>query len=119
MSNIPADLIRLITALAEAAGVTPDWMRNRLRGMSLAELTALVAKLPARIKVGITNLPSLAAFLGPGKWTPSPGPQRMAYECLADVLGYGGEPGGGKSQLLPRSGLHQAQALVRDAPAVR
>jgi hypothetical protein len=24
----------------------------------------------------------------------------MAYESLADTLGYGGEPGGGKSQLL-------------------
>jgi hypothetical protein len=75
-------------------------MRTRLRSMSVDELTALVAKLPARIKVGLTNLPSLAALLGPDKWTPSPGPQTLAYESLADVLGYGGEPGGGKSQLL-------------------
>jgi hypothetical protein len=96
----PDDLTRLITALAEASGVEPDWMRNRLRSMSLDELTALVAKLPAKIKAGLTNLPSLAALLGPDKWTPSPGPQTMAYESLADVLGYGGEPGGGKSQLI-------------------
>jgi hypothetical protein len=98
--SLPADLLRLITALAEAAGETPEWMRNRLRSMPLDELAALVAKLPPHIKAGLTNLPSLAALLGPGKWTPSPGPQTMAYESLADVLGYGGEPGGGKSQLL-------------------
>jgi hypothetical protein len=98
--STPADLLRLITALAEAAGVEPEWMRTRLRSMPLDELTALVAKLPANIKAGLTNLPSLAALLGPDKWTPSPGPQTLAYESLADVLGYGGEPGGGKSQLL-------------------
>jgi hypothetical protein len=68
--------------------------------MPLDEMAALIAKLPANIKAGLSNLPSLAALLGPGKWTPSPGPQTMAYESLADVLGYGGEPGGGKSQLL-------------------
>ena len=33
-------------------------------------------------------------------WIPSPGPQTMAYESEADVLLYGGEPGGGKSSLL-------------------
>ena len=33
-------------------------------------------------------------------WIPSPGPQTMAYESKADVLLYGGEPGGGKSSLL-------------------
>lgn len=34
------------------------------------------------------------------KWTPNPGPQTEAYFSQADVLLYGGEPGGGKSQLL-------------------
>lgn len=33
-------------------------------------------------------------------WTPFPGPQALAYESPADVLGYGGAAGGGKSQLL-------------------
>lgn len=33
------------------------------------------------------------------KWTPSVGPQLEAYRSKADVLLYGGEPGGGKSQL--------------------
>ena len=33
------------------------------------------------------------------RWVPNPGPQTDAYYSLADVLLYGGEPGGGKSQL--------------------
>ena len=33
------------------------------------------------------------------KWIPNPGPQTDAYFSKADVLLYGGEPGGGKSQL--------------------
>lgn len=33
-------------------------------------------------------------------WVPNPGPQTDAYNSEADVLLYGGEPGGGKSQLL-------------------
>jgi hypothetical protein len=93
------DLLCLIIALAEAAGATPGDMRARLVGMPLDDLAALIAKLPAHIKTGLANLPSLAEHLGPDRWTPSPGPQQMAYESLADVLGYGGEPGGGKSQL--------------------
>lgn len=34
------------------------------------------------------------------KWIPNPGPQTDAYFSEADVLLYGGEPGGGKSQLI-------------------
>ncbi|MHB0965509.1 MAG: terminase [Bellilinea sp.] len=33
-------------------------------------------------------------------WVPNPGPQTDAYFSEADVLLYGGEPGGGKSQLI-------------------
>lgn len=33
-------------------------------------------------------------------WRPNPGPQTMAYDSLADVLGYGGAGGGGKTSLL-------------------
>lgn len=33
-------------------------------------------------------------------WRPNPGPQTEAYHCLADVLLYGGEGGGGKSDLI-------------------
>ena len=34
------------------------------------------------------------------KWVPNPGPQTEAYYSEADVLLYGGEPGGGKTQLI-------------------
>ena len=88
--SLSADLHRLIISLAEASSVEPDWMRNRLRSMPLSEMAALVAKLPPNVKAGLSNLPSLAALLGPGRWTPSPGPQTLAYESPADVLGYGG-----------------------------
>jgi hypothetical protein len=33
-------------------------------------------------------------------WRPLPGPQRMAYESTADIVGYGGAAGGGKLQPL-------------------
>lgn len=33
-------------------------------------------------------------------WIPSPGPQTQAYFSKADILLYGGEPGGGKTSLL-------------------
>src|SRR3954468_4307276 len=33
------------------------------------------------------------------KWVPNPGPQTEAYFCTADVLLYGGQGGGGKSDL--------------------
>src|SRR3954470_2510329 len=33
------------------------------------------------------------------KWVPNPGPQTDAYFCPADVLLYGGQGGGGKSDL--------------------
>jgi len=33
-------------------------------------------------------------------WTPQPGPQLMAYDSEADVIGYGGAAGGGKTDLL-------------------
>lgn len=32
-------------------------------------------------------------------WTPLPGPQTLAYESEADVIGYGGAAGGGKTDL--------------------
>jgi hypothetical protein len=38
--------------------------------------------------------------IGQKKWIPNTGPQTEAYYSKADVLLYGGEPGGGKSQLL-------------------
>lgn len=36
----------------------------------------------------------------PPQWKPQPGPQTAAYESDADVIGYGGAAGGGKTDLL-------------------
>lgn len=48
-------------------------------------------------------------------WRPLPGPQTTALECQADITGYGGAAGGGKSDLL--CGLiltqHQRSVLFR------
>lgn len=35
----------------------------------------------------------------PAKWRPLPGPQTTAYESKADIVGYGGAAGGGKTDL--------------------
>ena len=48
-------------------------------------------------------------------WVPNPGPQTEAYFCEADELFYGGEAGGGKSDLLAGLGLtaHHNSLLLR------
>ena len=43
------------------------------------------------------------------RWVPNPGPQTDAYFSEADVLLYGGEPGGGKSQLIIGLAFNQHQ----------
>lgn len=62
---------------------------------------------------GLVWTPELLAELSPtelafingcfdgGVWSPHPDnlPQQMAYECEADILGYGGSAGGGKTDL--------------------
>src|SRR5947209_3048566 len=42
----------------------------------------------------------LEAALGLRLWAPQPGPQEVAYFSPADVTGYGGAAGGGKSSML-------------------
>ncbi len=48
-------------------------------------------------------------------WIPNPGPQTDAYECEADELYFGGEVGGGKSDLLIGLALtaHKRSLLLR------
>lgn len=48
-------------------------------------------------------------------WTPLPGPQTMAYDSMADVIGFGGAAGGGKSDLAIGKALmhHQRIAIFR------
>ena len=48
-------------------------------------------------------------------WRPLPGPQTMAYESRADIVGYGGAAGGGKTDLACGSILtnHQKAMVLR------
>lgn len=48
-------------------------------------------------------------------WQPNPGAQTRAYESTADVIGYGGAAGGGKSSLLLGTGFtrHWRSAIYR------
>lgn len=48
-------------------------------------------------------------------WVPNPGPQTEAYYCLADELYFGGEVGGGKSDLLLglATTLHTRSLILR------
>lgn len=45
-------------------------------------------------------------------WMPLSGPQTMAYECTADVVGYGGAAGGGKTDLAIGKALTQHQRIA-------
>lgn len=49
------------------------------------------------------------------RWVPNPGPQTEAYDCEADELLYGGEAGGGKTDLLLglASQEHKRSLLLR------
>lgn len=51
----------------------------------------------------------------PPVWVPNPGPQTEAYYSKADCLLYGGEPGGGKSQLILGLAFneHQRSLIMR------
>lgn len=60
-------------------------------------------------------LSNAAGDIGGTTWTPQPGPQTEAYNSDADVIGYGGEAGGGKTDLLLgfASTKHQRSILFR------
>ena len=68
----------------------------------LAELHDVAAKL-------------LAANACSIKWVPQPGPQTEAYYCKADILLYGGQAGGGKTDLLAGLAMtqHRRSLLMR------
>jgi hypothetical protein len=51
----------------------------------------------------------------PALWRPLPGPQTMAYESEADIVGYGGAAGGGKTDLACGKALtrHKNSMILR------
>lgn len=64
----------------------------------LDDILARLGAMPEKDLAGLKN----AALAGTAemRWVPNPGPQTEAYFSEADCLLYGGEPGGGKSQLI-------------------
>jgi len=64
------------------------------------------------------TLPSLPQVT----WNPLPGPQSLAWNSPAQTLGYGGSPGGGKTDLLlGLAGMQHRRAVIfrREFPRVR
>lgn len=61
----------------------------------------------------------VAADIQQAKWRPLPGPQTMAYESKADVIGFGGAAGGGKTDLAVGLALtehYRTQFFRREGP---
>ena len=64
----------------------------------LAAVERLIGALPLGKRKQLAEMPGVQERLL--RWQPNPGPQTEAYYSKADCLLYGGEPGGGKSQLI-------------------
>ena len=81
--------------------------------MKLDDVIKILAGLPAEEKLALSK--QIMATAGGLKWVPSPGPQSDAYYSKADILLYGGEPGGGKTSLLLglAFNLHQRSFILR------
>jgi len=64
----------------------------------------------------------IEADLNAHRWRPLPGPQTMAYESQADVIGFGGAAGGGKTDLAIGLALEQhyrSQIFRREGPQLK
>ena len=80
----------------------------------LKSLERLIASLPEEKKKELSKL-SVVKDEMEKMWLPNPGPQTDAYYCEADELFYGGQAGGGKSDLLMGLSLtaHRQSLLLR------
>ena len=81
--------------------------------MNAAELEELVGFLSEDERAELDAL--LAADLEQVVWRPLPGPQTMAYHSEADVIGFGGAAGGGKTDLACGMAItkHRRTAMFR------
>lgn len=80
---------------------------------NLDTVAASLAAKPPEVREQITQ--AVLAATKHLKWIPSVGPQLDAYRSEADVLLYGGEPGGGKTDLLLGLAFncHQRSLIMR------
>lgn len=81
--------------------MSPDEIEELARHLTEAERKELYALIDADLQ----TVP----------WRPLPGPQTMAYESTADVIGFGGAAGGGKTDLACGKALthHQVVQMFR------
>ena len=64
----------------------------------------------------------ITADLAEHRWRPLPGPQTMAYHSQADVIGFGGAAGGGKTDLaigMATTQHHRTQVFRREGPQLK
>lgn len=86
--------------------------------MSLASQKSVIDKLAERLAVNPIDPLGEAAMLASVSnlaWVPNPGPQTDAYYCEADELFYGGQAGGGKTDLIGglATTVHHRSLLLR------
>lgn len=65
----------------------------------LQAIERLIKQLPPDRRSALASMPAVKAKLGK-KWQPLPGPQTMAMQSGADEILYGGQGGGGKTDLV-------------------
>lgn len=84
---------------------------ERIRHLSLEDLTKLVEQAPESERAFLMSYAEEIAHKTP--WTPTPGPQMEAFYSPADILLYGGQAGGGKTDLVCGVALtQQFQSLI-------
>lgn len=84
----------------------------------------MLTAIPERVLAGAWEEARQIIEIGeaPLVWYPQPGPQAAAYASTADVIGYGGAAGGGKSDLLiGKAGTQHRRSIIfrRVFPSVR
>jgi hypothetical protein len=77
--------------------------------MTADDLAELERYLTPAERAELTAL--LEADIAERPWSPLPGPQTLAYESLADVVGFGGAAGGGKTDLACGKAISQHQVV--------
>ena len=83
--------------------------------MNAAEAARLVQYLTPAERAELDAL--IAQDIAERIWTPLPGPQTLAFESKADVIGYGGAAGGGKTDLAVGKALmahHEVMIMRRE-----
>ena len=78
--------------MSDLSAILPEW-----RNLSLDELAQKLATLPKEARDEIVG--AAMDFTAGMKWLPQPGPQTTAYFSPADICFFGGQAGGGKSDL--------------------